>query len=110
MSSRVFVFEPTSKDLGSASNFGKLEYMFDNDERRPSIWEVDQLLDAIDARLDELDFNPEKDFILGAGATMPLMVIMHLLCCKYVTYKVLFWHASVSEYVPRSFSSNDWTY
>lgn len=107
--SRVVVLEPTNKDLSAAQTHGELVYLFGPQDTRPSIWETDDFMLAVQERLEKINFSAD-DYLLCVGHQVPLMTTMHLLSNVYDQYKVLFWHATVQEYVPREFSSGCFTF
>ena len=100
--SNVFVLERTLKNLDSAHDHGTVVYVFDEGDKRPSIWETEEFLGHVAERLGAMNFS-EDDYFLCAGSTVPLLAIMSLLSNLYPVFKVLFWHSVVQEYVPRTF-------
>lgn len=100
---RVFVVEETQKNVDIARLHGTLVYIFENGDKRPSIWETDEFLADVADRLEEMEFC-EDDYFLCVGSTVPLLAIMTLLSNLYPVFKVLFWHSVVQEYVPRTFN------
>lgn len=107
MNSRVVVIEPTTKDLSAAEPFGKLVYLFGEHDTRPSIWETGDFLQAVQEKLEKINFS-EEDYLLCVGSVVPLMSVMAMLSNLYPHFRVLFWHAQVREYVPRSFAHGDY--
>lgn len=98
---RVIVYEPTNLDIEKAHKFGNIEYMFNESDSRPSIWETEEFVEACSRRLDELKFDPNVDSFVVAGASVPLTAITSLMSRKYKEFKVLFWHSSVRDYLTR---------
>lgn len=79
MTSRVFMLMPHDKNLSDARRFGELVMLYDKRESRPSIWDPAFLLEALD-RLQDYQYDPERDFVLLAGHMVPTV----LFCCAIV--------------------------
>ncbi len=99
--SRVFVFEPVTNSIERAYVHGYVCYLFDEDHRRPSIWETDELRIAIKERLHVASFDPHTDFYLVVGPIIPITLTVSVLQEVYKEYKLLYWHSELREYVPR---------
>lgn len=108
--SRVIVLEPVTKDIRSAEHFGEIVYLFDKDDPRPSIWDTPEYLLAVQERLEKIEFNGEQDYFAAAGALLALVSVTTLLSQLYPSFRVLFFHAQIQEYVSRTFSAKDYNY
>lgn len=100
--SRVFLLEQTHKDIRKAERFGRICYLFEQDEPRPSIFETDKYMEAITSRLETANFNPDEDLLLAVGQSIPLNLAFYVLATTYPTLRVLFFQARVQEYVIRT--------
>lgn len=100
---RVVLVEETNKDLGNAHIYGDVTVLMPKASHRPSIWEQ-EFIRHIEKRLNEIDFNPELDYLLVAGSQISTSTVIASLASKYSSFKVLFWHASIKEYLPRVFN------
>lgn len=98
---RVVVYEQPNLELSKAEKFGDIEFMFTDEDYRPSIWETESFEAACSKKLDAMKFDPKNDMFVFAGSSVPLMIITNVLTRKYKEFKVLFWHAQVRDYVPR---------
>ena len=103
--SKVFALEPTTKNISAAEVFGEIIYLFEVCDTRPSIWDTHSFKRALHKQLIAYNFDPTKDLLLAAGATIPLLVAMNLLSTSYPEFSVLFWHAGTQEYVCRVFTN-----
>lgn len=108
MRSRVFVLEPTNLDLSSAEPFGDIIFVFDEHETRPSIWETGEFLEAVQRKLEQLNFNPDVDYFCCAGSMVPLISMINYLSNVYPQFRLLLWNSTIREYVVRSFSHDDY--
>ena len=104
MANRVFIIEPTEKDMRKAEVFGHLVYLWKHNEHRPSIWEESFEADLA-AKFDEFKFD-EYDYLLIVGSIIPICNAIHALSVSHLRqFKVLFWHATIQDYVCRSFNA-----
>ena len=87
-------------DVRPAQQFGDIKYIFDAHESRPSIWDQQLLNDAISA-LQQYDYDPDKDYILAAGAMVPLIMFVAAVCDVWECPKVLYWDMRHRCYVER---------
>ena len=70
--SNVYLIEPSRRpmDLSSAKSFGELVYLFGPDERRASVFQVDQFSDQVIDALQEKNFNYEEDYFCVMGGLL----------------------------------------
>lgn len=76
---RCFLAEPMKRDNygeEKLKRFGEIEYIFGHDARRPSVFNGAELSASIEARLDELHFDPEHDYIVLAGSINMLCTLV----------------------------------
>ena len=99
--SRCFLVEATDLDVSSASKFGELQVVFPSERWRPSVFLPDYA-EALVARLREVDYDPEVDFVVVAGRQLPLAVAMAAIGATYGKFRVLAFnaHGSVRDYEP----------
>lgn len=97
---RVFVAEPVQKDISDALRFGELAVMFPETQHRQSVWEpgIDY---AVMRRLQALKFDAQSDYFLVVGTQVLLMSTAACLTKLHGSFKALYWHASMHEYVSR---------
>ena len=99
---KVIVIEPPNKDISKARQFGELVCLFPAGDRRPSIFETTEFVNAMRLRLLDVDFDPKHDYLLAVGPSIPVNLAFNLFAKVYGTFNVLFHHATVQEYVPRT--------
>lgn len=97
--SRVFVIERTRHDVSSASDYGPLKYIFPPDMHRSSLWSK-EFRDELTSRLDDLGFNPKVDYILAAGNTIPLIMLVGALVARFGYVRALAFYATDRTYTP----------
>lgn len=101
MTPRVFMVEEYKVDARNAERFGTLVYIFQPNEYRPSIWD-EAFRDAAIARLDKMDYDPTVDYIIVAGAIVPLTLVLTELVATFGEIQVLFYSASEREYTAKT--------
>lgn len=99
---RVFILEEANKDIHDATRFGDIEVLFPPDQFRPSIWE-ESISNEVEKRFRACHFDPVIDSVLLVGPQVLAVAAIAHLAQTYNEYRVLFWHASAKEYVPRVF-------
>jgi hypothetical protein len=99
---KVFVVEDVNKDISKAKQFGELVYLFPPGCGRPSLFETESFINAMRLRLFDLNFNPKEDYLLAVGPSIPVNLAFALFASTYGSFNVLFFHAVIQEYVPRT--------
>jgi hypothetical protein len=89
---------PHDKNVSRASEFGKIQLLFDRSESRPSIWDMALYDEAID-RLAEEHYNPDQDYILVAGTMVPTVLFVAQLVAAHKKVKLLCFDMPSGEYV-----------
>jgi hypothetical protein len=101
MTSRVFMIEPCRPELNvsSAETYGKIRHVFNKDESRPSIW-TEEFVGEVIKRLDNAHFDPDVDYFIIAGSTVPVTTIACSIVAAYGHVKLLGFCASGRHYIP----------
>lgn len=95
---RVVCVEPHSLiNENNLGRFGEVVYLFDDMNIRPSIW-TEKYEDATLSRLDEIDYNPAKDFIVITAHMVPLIKVVAVICSEWGYLRGLFFHAKRDTY------------
>lgn len=81
-------------DLTPASQYGKLEYVFGAGQIAVM---PEALVDAIDERLQELKYDPGKDFLLSTGDIV-VAVAVALRMAKFGPVRMLRWERRIGGY------------
>jgi hypothetical protein len=101
MRPRAFILEPQEKlDLRPAKLWGDIVYIFAEYDSRPSIWHQKLIDDAIGI-LQQYDYDPDKDYLIVAGAMVPLVMFVSAVCEVWRCPKVLYWDMRHRCYVER---------
>ena len=97
---RVFVAEPNSRyNLEDAEKFGRVVYLDTRQEL--SIFQTDEMLDAIFNRLTEMEYDPDEDFFCLAGHMITVSLVLAALIARYDWVRTLMYDARASVYVER---------
>ena len=98
---RIFVFEPTRLNIENARTYGEFVYIFGSatSDHRASIWSPKFREQIID-RLTALAFDPEQDYILLAGNSVPLHIVVAALVAEYSSISAIAFNAQSRTYVP----------
>lgn len=100
MNRRVFALEPTTHNVSDALRFGEIVYLYDLEERRPSMWTNSFLEDCMQ-RMEANGFSQDHDFILASGShTLVLIWVTHLVSTLDTVHLLLF-DSKQEEYVHR---------
>lgn len=94
---RVFILEPMKHDLSDACRFGDLVYIYSHDERRPSMW-TNAFKEDCMSRLEQEQFDHERDYFLVGGPTTPVTLIVVHLVLSFDTLNLLLFDSASSEY------------
>ena len=103
---RVFFIEPTRRncDLSTARAFGRIEYLFQPEDRRPSSFYVEAYTQAVVDQLTALQFDPQRDCIAIAGSLVAMAVSLAAIFSRWPTINVLMYSAVESRYMKRTLS------
>ena len=107
---RVFVLEPvkSSIDVSKAERYGEVAYVFNPDERRPSVFQATAFGESVLRRLEAAEFRWEHDYLAVAGSIVPVTIALMACMTKYPRLNVLFWHAGEMTYVRRQIDKASW--
>ena len=109
---RVFLIEPVRNhiDLSSCEHFGEIIYVFQGrDDRRPSLFDVENFGNEVLNRLDRFEFNQETDFLCIAGGIIPIVLLISSVVAIYDQAQLLLFSASEGRYVPRVVGNALWS-
>lgn len=98
--SRVFLLGPTDHNIDDALRYGRLQIVFEGP--RPSIFDHKRFSAEYCKRLRELNFDPDKDFVLLIGTAVPLILCTSFLLDEYGFFKALLFNAAKNCYVVRT--------
>jgi len=102
---QVVALELNRFTTDGAERYGDLVYLFPADKARPSIWAA-HYKQAINAALDEVEFDPNLDYVLLVGQIYPLSVLINVLTLRYRMFKVLVFNSTTREYQTEIFSND----
>lgn len=98
--SKVFVLERTKVDISDAKRYGTVEYVYEDNDRRLSIWDENYKWDTLDV-LEHLGFNAERDYLLIAGNVVPMIIVATAMVSKYGRIQALLYSATERAYILR---------
>ena len=104
--SRVFVLEPTKLDVEKAKTYGTLVYVFNNGDRRASIW-TEEFIEQVMTRLQSLCYDPDGDYVAIVGHLVPMAVVIARLTYDYDHFQALCFSSTEREYVVRVLGGDD---
>ena len=107
--SRVFILYPimnASIDTTRAQNFGDVAYIFDREDKRPSMFKHIEYGNAVLERLTALRFDPTVDYVCCVGSLVGMSVLLITLARTFSTLRVLLFDATKGEYVLRTFDDS----
>lgn len=107
---KVFLIEEPRVGISveAALAYGELQYVFDSNVRRSSVFKIDTFGQQILDRLNQLKFDYQNDFIVMTGSLVPIAVASIVIVCAYPHVHLLFYNAAQEEYVSRKISRFDW--
>jgi hypothetical protein len=107
---RVFLIERprTHIDLTRAEEYGTITLIFDEGDRRCSVFDSVRFGERVVRRLEQLAFDPAQDSLCAAGSLVPVSVALAAMVCYYPTVNVLFYNATESTYVMRTIGKDLW--
>jgi len=89
-------------DLSTTEKYGEIVYIFDHNERRPSLFDVNQFMGAVLQKLKELEYKPEMDYICVTGGMIPVCLMIAALAYEGTEMNLLLYSATESKYIGRS--------
>ena len=96
---KVFVLAPSEKDVSKASMYGQIVFVFRPDERRPSVWDAEFALSALD-RLEQEQYDPTNDYLLLVGNFIAIIAFVAAVAEQYYSPKALAFDMTRQTYVP----------
>ncbi len=103
---RVFFLYSVDFDITNACRFGSLVAVYD-DRSRPSVFDHSRFQQDLITRMEVLQFDPDNDWLLCAGAQVPLLLATAFMLNRYRKVKTLLFHAKEQRYVERILEIND---
>lgn len=95
---RAFVVEPTDLDLTTASEHGKVHWLYAQGERRPSMTSSRFGEDLL-RRLASAEFDSQRDAIVVAGSVAVLAIAIAEIAKEYGRLNLLVFHSGKRRYV-----------
>ena len=85
MTKRAFILEEARRhvDTSSAEQFGEIEFLFQPQERRPSIFQVQAFTEAVHSALHRVAFDAANDAFVIVGSVLNVAIAMMALS-RYV--------------------------
>lgn len=104
MNNRCFAVEPlrsSSIDISAAREFGDIRYLFENGEKRPSVYATEKYSSELIRRLKDRKYNPEIDLIVLVGSLIPVTLLVAQLTKEFGSVPVLMYDTHERKYVER---------
>lgn len=104
MANRVFVLESVkpSLDLSSTRSFGEIHYIFDDSQRRSSIFDVDDFREDVIAELKRRDYKPDVDAVCLVGSFVPTILMVSAIQKHYGSFRALLFSSIDHRYVKKT--------
>jgi hypothetical protein len=96
----VLLVDDARNDISAASQHGEIVQLFGRHRRRASLWSVEFREEQVPAALEEFDFDPRTDFLLHAGPSMAIAIVLGLLVAQYGEVRVLMYDSANGTYKP----------
>lgn len=113
MSRRLFILEEVRRniDLTSAHELGEVLHLYNASERRPGLFDVDEFVDAVEERLNTVDFDPTVDAFIIAGSmiavTLASMAVTRYAAANdYTHVNLLLFDSRSNKYVERRMTTS----
>ena len=109
MASVFMIEEPRiGISVSTALEFGQLQYLFDSDFRRSSVFKVETFAYEVLDRLRQLKFNHAVDFFVMTGSLIPVSIAIVAMTAAYPSIRLLFYNAAKDEYTYRKIEPPVW--
>ena len=106
----IFATDRLRLDVSSAEEHGEIVYLLTGDEQ-PSPFRPENVVDDFTNRLDELEFNPERDYIALSGPAFLTSMLLATVCKRCDRHvNVLLFDATNDRYVSRPFTAKSQRY
>ena len=100
---RVFMIDSDPKhDVSDARRFGSLQTLWGRHEPRPSVFSH-AFVKETTSRMDELEYDPEVDYIVVTGNVVMNTVLITSLAMRDDTVNLLLYDSAMEEYVHKTF-------
>lgn len=106
----IFATDRLRLDISPAEEHGEIVYLLTGNNQ-PSPFRPEDVADAFNSRLDELEFDPDRDFIALSGPAFLTSMLLAVVCawCE-CRVNVLLFDATAARYVCRPFTATQPTY
>ena len=103
MSRRVILIEKPKPNvnLSDLVSWGKPIYVFGPDDRRPSMFAVEEYMQELASALERIDFDPDADIICMTGNLIQVSFLLTAATQLYGQVALLMYHAGDCKYVRR---------
>ena len=110
MRPRVFLIEIPRRplDTSGAAEFGDIVLIFGPEDRRCSIFDAAEFGNQVLVRLDEMQFNPEHDWLCVAGSMVTTVLVTAAALARYRRLRLLLYNATLGHYVERPITIEEW--
>jgi len=101
----IFIEHPRQNiNTSSAEKFGEIEYLFDVDSRRCSVFSTEFFQRHIKESLIEINYDPKVDYVCVAGSMVVLAIALVTIAKNYDDFKVLLFSSTENRYIERVFN------
>jgi len=97
----AFEYGPIIPLFKSTNGVGNSTAQIKKKTDRPSMWDTEEFREEILKRLEQWDYDPEKDYLLIAGHTIPIVIFIATVVAEWENVQVLFWSSGYEKYVVR---------
>ncbi len=106
---KVILFEPVRPeiDVSSSEEFGEIVYLFNKHTHRCSAFNSNLFQETVLARLEEVGFNSDEDFICAAGSMLTLTVSLIGIARRYDSFNMLIFSSTEGRYIHRVFDKHE---
>lgn len=106
---KAFVLEQPRRnlDLTTINKFGKLHFIFEQDDVRSSVFTTDQFSQDVVQACQRQSFDPSRDYFCIVGSLVAVVTATVALLKTFGSLKVLFYHAAYEQYVGRVLRTGD---
>lgn len=88
------------------ASFGDAHYLFEY-RNRPRAFEAQRCIETMISRLQEINFNPDKDFIVMTGQLIYVSLLLTAAISSYSKLHILIFDAANERYVMRVIHNPD---
>lgn len=98
---RVFVVSESVKErycLDGIRRYGDIVFLYDENERKPSIYNTSQFAASLATRLSDHAFDASNDFVAMVGRQIEVGILFYVLGLLVGDVKIIFFDAAKAEY------------